>query len=373
MRIPKYRKNGDGRAFAVYPKSGGKREYFGQYGSVEAESKYKEWLTRLLNSEGLLLQEKQQCEYYVIELVVKYVEHLKTRVSPTRHKQIHNALKRLVKLCGSELAINIGPKTIIQYQQMMAKEEHTQFGKPLRYKRVTINKYSRIIKRFVKWCCKYEYLPPEHHLKLEAVGGLETGEYGVEDGEAVRPALYQTMKKTLPYFSSDTLRAMVQVQYYCGMRPGEVCNLRWSEIDQSQDIWIYTPNKHKMSHKNLLLSKAIPPVAQNIILSDDKFTQGEYLFPSGRTEKYRPGYYGTRVKEGSQAAVKAGVISEEWSPNQLRHAIATDIRRVCSRDKAQTYLGHSSIDTTGIYADRTIEEVIEIARRLQKELFDKDQ
>lgn len=104
MRIPKYRKNGDGRAFAVYPKSGGKREYFGKYGTHEAEDRYREWLTRLLNSEGILFQEKKMREYIIAELILKYWEYMEPRISNPPFRFLKTSLKRLNRLCGKSYA-----------------------------------------------------------------------------------------------------------------------------------------------------------------------------------------------------------------------------------------------------------------------------
>jgi site-specific recombinase XerD len=41
-----------------------------------------------------------------------------------------------------------------------------------------------------------------------------------------------------------------------------------------------------------------------------------------------------------------------WSPNRLRHATATAIRREMGIDAARACLGHSESDTTVIYAER---------------------
>lgn len=375
MRTPKYRKNGDGRAFAVYPKSNGKREYFGKYGTKEAEDRYKEWLTRLLNSENLLTQEKLQSEYYTIELVLKYLDYLKGRVSPVRYSFIDKSIERLVNLHGREPAINIGPRVLLLYQEMMSKETYQNGSVTNRYKRVTINKAVKCIKRFVKWCCKFEFLPPEHYLKLEAVSNLEKGEYGVPDGSPVPPVTLKTIKNTLPYLN-NVIGTMVMVQYYCGLRPGEVCNLNWGEISKEGEVWFYAPKDHKTAHIDKSLVKAIPPSAQRLILSSEIFTRNNYLFDprihakkKTDRENYLTGSYSVTVRKGSARAVKNDAIEKAWSPNQLRHAIATDIRRVLSRDKAQSYLGHTSIDTTGIYADRTREEIAEIAMILEKSLF----
>ena len=41
-----------------------------------------------------------------------------------------------------------------------------------------------------------------------------------------------------------------------------------------------------------------------------------------------------------------------WSPNQLRHSRATVIRERFGLEAARTVLGHSSVSTTEVYAER---------------------
>ena len=51
-----------------------------------------------------------------------------------------------------------------------------------------------------------------------------------------------------------------------------------------------------------------------------------------------------------------------WSPNQLRHAAATEIRREFGLEAAQVILGHSQANVTQVYAERDIAKGLEVAR-----------
>lgn len=53
-----------------------------------------------------------------------------------------------------------------------------------------------------------------------------------------------------------------------------------------------------------------------------------------------------------------------WSPNRLRHAAATEIRRKFGLEAAQILLGHAKADTTQIYAERDLAKGVEIARKI---------
>jgi integrase len=62
------------------------------------------------------------------------------------------------------------------------------------------------------------------------------------------------------------------------------------------------------------------------------------------------------------ACKKAGV--PVWTPNQLRHSAATEVRQKFGLEAAQMHLGHASADTTQIYAETDIEKAVEVARKL---------
>jgi integrase len=55
---------------------------------------------------------------------------------------------------------------------------------------------------------------------------------------------------------------------------------------------------------------------------------------------------------------------DRWSPNQLRHTAATQIRREFGLEAAQVILGHSKADVTQVYAERDLAKGAEVARRI---------
>ena len=63
-----------------------------------------------------------------------------------------------------------------------------------------------------------------------------------------------------------------------------------------------------------------------------------------------------------RACDKAGV--EQWSPNQLRHAMATSVRKELGLEAAQVALGHARADVTQIYAEKNLELASDVARKL---------
>jgi integrase len=174
---------------------------------------------------------------------------------------------------------------------------------------------------------------------------------------------------------------MVQVQRLIGCRPCEVTIMRPMDLDRAGDVWTYRPQSHKTEHHNKTRAIPVGPRAQALLLPLLEVTPPDgYLFspkqalaelrarqratrrskvqpsqvnrakrdpqkqPGGR---YRVDSYGQSVRK---ACAKAGV--NPWHPNRLRHARATEIGQQFGIEAVRTTLGHSSPDTSAIYAAR---------------------
>ena len=53
-----------------------------------------------------------------------------------------------------------------------------------------------------------------------------------------------------------------------------------------------------------------------------------------------------------------------WSPNQLRHAAGTEVRRQYGLEAAQVILGHAKADVTQVYAERDMALAAEIMSKI---------
>jgi integrase len=55
------------------------------------------------------------------------------------------------------------------------------------------------------------------------------------------------------------------------------------------------------------------------------------------------------------------IIVPHWHPHQLKHAIATEVRRRHGVEAAQVYVGHANLSTTEIYAEKDLKQIEKIA------------
>jgi integrase len=193
------------------------------------------------------------------------------------------------------------------------------------------------------------------------------------------------VEATLP-FLRPALRAMAGLQRLTGMRPGEVLRLRACDLDVTGPLWAYRPGRHKTAWRGRDRVVVLGPQAQAVVRPFLTTDLQAYLFSPARTmaefraeqraarktpvppsqrarakaaPRKRPGqrYTADRyAKAVAKACARAGV--PHWSPNQLRHLYATEVRKRFGLEASQVALGHSRADVTQVYAerDRTLAE-----------------
>ncbi len=267
------------------------------------------------------------------------------------------------------------------------------------------------IKRIFNWGVENELVPETVAGALHYVAGLRHGETTARETEPVKPVADEIVDATIP-FLPPTVDDMVGIQRLTGCRPSEVCNLRWCDINQSDDIWVYTPWEWKTEHHKKERHVAIIPAAQEHLEKYRHRPAGEYIFSpretvriiaerrrAARTTPLTP----SQIKRGETAAKKAPkhnerystrayelaidravdkyneaeskraqtenrkpVLLPHWSPNQLRHAFATEARDQHDAETAQMLMGHTSLNTTEIYAEKSMRKIKEAARKIDE-------
>lgn len=297
---------------------------------------------------------------------------------------IRMALKALFAF--SDLpAASFGPKSLKQVQEMLVLE-----GRP----RVTVNRTVKTIRRLFKWAASEELVPAAAWHGLSTVSALQKGRTDAPEVAKVDEVPDAVVEATLPHLSR-IVGTMAQVQRLTGARPGEVCLMRPADIDRSGEVWVYTPEHHKLDWRDDDEPRrlAIGPECQKLLvpylLRHPKaycFSPAEAvkehnacrreerktkLWPS-HVKRQRKGSGGRKARERYDSvsyrraihrACKAAGI-DQWSPNQLRHLRAGEIKERLGIEVAGAVLGHRHLKTTEIYADRKLKQSIEAARLL---------
>lgn len=81
-------------------------------------------------------------------------------------------------------------------------------------------------------------------------------------------------------------------------------------------------------------------------------------------EHYTTRSYHQALSYAFDRAKERGSELVRWSPNQLRHSCATSLRKKYGLEGSRVALGHLKCETTEIYAERDVNQAIEIAREV---------
>lgn len=398
-RLPKYGKHkASGQAVV---KVDGRDIYLGPWNSKASKLEYDRVVSEWLANGRSLPSAK---ELTIVEIAARYMKwavgyYVKNGRPTGTTEGIKVAIRVLCDSYGRTNAADFGPLALIALQTKMIG-----LGMSRRY----INDNVDRIRRLFKWAASQELIPITTHQSLTTVTGLRRGRTAAREKEPVLPVADSVIEATLPHLK-PIVADMVRLQRLTGCRPDEICSLRPCDVDRSSDVWSYRPQSHKTEHHARERVIFIGPKGQEILAPYLSRPSDIYCFVPAESEKTRNawrranrrspmtpsqfarqsrsrshGSAGVRYSTDSfrraihracdQADLAARGRSAEkvdavrlvpnWSPNQLRHAAATEIRRRFGLEAAQVTLGHSNADVTQIYAERDQLKAVQVMRLL---------
>jgi len=281
--------------------------------------------------------------------------------TPTRETtNCEIALRSLRAACGTMQIDDISYKDILDGRDVLV-------GSGLN--RTTVNQRVGVWKRFFAWALDNRLCQATTKSEVWAIGALKRGRAEAPESDPVAPVDHLTVKRTLP-FLPPSLRAMVTVHEACGARPGELCIMRPCDIERRRDLWIYRPASHKTQHRDRCRVVCLGPRAQRalagvlagkgakqFVFSPCASIDERKLTGRHPGDRWDASGYGHAVKYAIRAARKAGVEVEDWSPNQLRHACGTRVRKRFGSEAARMVLGHAARGgITDTYTRQAVEQ-----------------
>ncbi|WP_200761185.1 tyrosine-type recombinase/integrase [Poriferisphaera corsica] len=345
---------------------------------------------------------EELCELYLNHSKKTYTKNGK----PTSHlSNVITAINELVAREGKRPMNMMDAPALAKYRDAVIKNPKGR----VRHRK-TVNEYLSIIKRMYQWGREQGVVNAQTANDLQLVANLQPRRTKAKERKGVKPVAWQTVEATLPHMHKQ-IQDMILIMWYTGMRPQEVCVMRTKDIDTTsyKGIWVYRPHISKLDHlddhedeDNRKRVIAIGKTAQEIITpyllprlekyifdpreapnANNKAT-GRYtsdslgkalkracdraFFPSEpplcREEGETIGKWRYRVGRdtGLSATYKAHRDKHRWNLNQLRHSRATELNKHYNMEAAQVSLGHSSLNTAQIYAEKNLELAVEIAR-----------
>ena len=286
-----------------------------------------------------------------------------------------------------------------------------------------VNRSIQRIKQLFKWAVSEQLVPPSVHQGLACVTGLQRGRTTARETAPVLPVGAAVVEATLPHLPA-VVADMVRLQRLTGARPTEVCLIRPGDLDRSEKVWRYVPAEHKTEHHNRQRVIFIGPKAQAVLTPYLLRSAEAYCFcpvdserarraeqhdqrrtplscgnrpgtnrkrkpKRGAGQRYTKDAYNRAVcraceiafdmpvelrkkpkgetPEGQKVRERAAQKwrkDNTWSPNQLRHSAATEIRKQFGLEAAQVALGHSKADITQVYAERDFDKAAEVMAKI---------
>ncbi|MGB2987930.1 MAG: site-specific integrase, partial [Phycisphaerae bacterium] len=391
-RIPKYRLHKPTRLAVV--RLSGRDVYLGPYGSSESEAKYEavvaEWLKRNRKPPPRPKRSKPKGDLVVNELSLAYIRfakkyYVKNGELTGEIQNIRDALRLVSQRYGSRRVASFGASQLKKIRDEMVTSGLC---------RNVINARINRIRRMFKWGVENDKVETEVLNTLQAVAPLRKGRSPARETDPVGPVSDHLVDAVLEYVPRQ-IAAMIRLQRFTGMRPGEATQMRTGDIDMSGRIWAYRPASHKTEHHGRSRVIYVGPQAQQVLGPFLKPDLKAYIFsprevveelrqerrrkrktretPSekakrarGSTAQYGDKYtrrsYAQAIKRGcakvfpppdglSEQERLAWVREHQWSPNQLRHNAATLLRKQFGLEAARAVLGHSSAVVTELYAE----------------------
>ncbi|MGI6417080.1 MAG: tyrosine-type recombinase/integrase [Thermoguttaceae bacterium] len=386
----------------------GKRHYLGKYGSAEAAAAYARFIANLAEAaagEEAASEPPRVGWITITELCAAYWQfaerYYQRHGRPTEQAcKVKRRIRILVDHYGTLPVNEFSAKRLKVIQAALVAEG---------YSRVGVNERVNGIRRIFKWGTSEDLVSPAVHQALVCVPGLRKGRTEARELPPVLPVDDATVEATLPFLST-VVADMIRFQRLTGCRPGEVCGIRPMDVDRSGEVWVYRPASHKTEHHGKERFIFIGPKAQSVLMPYLLRPADAYCFSPADSEKQRlaelhaarvtpmscgnkPGSNrvrrakkrpGDRYTKDSynraitraitaanaarkKAAAEIGVqpvLLASWSPNRLRHAAATEVRRQFGLEAAQVTLGHSKANTTEIYAERDHDLARTVALRI---------
>jgi integrase len=323
----------------------------------------------------------------VNDLILRFVIHCEGYYPPAAKGRgelycVRDALRPVKEAFGRTPAAQFGPKALKAVRERMVDRG---------WSRSHVNHQVRRVVRMFRWAVTEELAPASVYEALRAVPGLRRGT--VRESEPVGPVPAADVEAVLPLLP-PAVAAVVRLQRLTGARPGEILSLRAADLETTGRVWVYRPRRHKTAHLGRDRIVLIGPKGQEVLRPWLRPALGAYVFSpasseavrqAGRGERRRTkptpserarrdvarrrarplsGRYTTNTyaQAVARACVRAGV--PKWSPNQLRHARATELRREHGLEVVKAVLGHATVETSQIYAQRDLAAATAVIERV---------
>lgn len=369
-RMPKMGRHSSGQARVTL---NGKIHYLGKYGSVEAHEKYAELVKRWLAGDRRSMQQLPhagQATVTVRDLFARYREWIeatgkyrKAGVATSQRHLVELALRGFEAHAGDVRATRLTAGLIVQWRDVLEQQQQPRLTRP------GINDKVQLLLQALRWAKDRGLLTREVWNDCRDIRPLQRGECGdrPDHGRQRRAVSLADVWKVADACTCRHVAAMLRVQALLGCRPGEICMMRWADIDKASPVvvdgvslWTYrVPQASgKTAHHGRSISYPVPPAAQAILEQFPApplaliFSPAASMAERGRSRKTAPAFgVEWNARTYRQALTRACRVSgvPYFTSHEIRHGAITRAAEAFGVLAAQRLANHSSSTTTARY------------------------
>ncbi|HZN37551.1 MAG TPA: tyrosine-type recombinase/integrase [Planctomycetota bacterium] len=384
-RLPKMTKHSSGQARV---RLNGKTHYLGVWGTPASHKRYAELLEEwnengrepigpraITANEAILTVRELSAQYQA--WIVATGRFLKHRKETSRRRLTRRVLTLFEEFAGAVPVRRLKEALLVHWRDRIEADYPDHVRK-------TINRWVWLVKDMLRWGESRGLVPKPVWLDCASLSNLKPGQCSgrPEHGKRARRAVPVEDIELVAAHCCSQVAAMMRLQLKTSMRPGDVCLMRWADINKNgpNGTWIYTVEGAKTEHlghvTRYLLGKEaqailerFPALPKAFIFSPAKRMADRHAAGRRRKQPMRRRFndrwntvaYRLHVKI---AAAKAGV--EDFTNHELRHTAVTRVVNEAGIAAASAAANHKNIATTSRYYHSSAAEQVRAVRVLDQ-------
>jgi len=287
------------------------------------------------------------------ELVGKYIENVKDKVSPSTLRGYRINLQIFCNFAPGIKINDINHELLDRFKAYLLNDKIQQITQKQGVSRATVNRYLTNIKTVMSWAMQYDKISYEdvriHKIKKEPVKRPLPRFLSKEEIQKILNYKEYLPKSCNKLSQEKTIPQLIEIVKFLlvtGRRIQEVVYLKKRDIDLADKRYLITKDKTertnpvvKVFHLNDAALEIITPLHE--AKSDE-----EYIFSDEHGRKLSIKGLGQRLKRLLSHLGIEGVMFKEF-----RHTFASHMRMAGEPlENIRDHLGHTTIKTTEIYA-----------------------
>lgn len=379
----------------------GVTHYLGKAGSVEAHARYAELVNQWIANDRRPLRQTVtvvQATITIRSLFEQFLAHADAsgrywkQGEPTRHRSM------FVWICDSfATALKNLPVARLSESSLVAWRDVLEQNR--KRTRSGINRLVAGALQVLRWGRARGLVPKAVFADVAAIEPIKRGEAGgrPEHGRPRRAVSAEEAAKVAAK-ACRQVGAMIRLQALVGMRPGEICAIRWADIDKTPipgdttGSWLYVVAHGKTEHHGHVTRYVLPPSAQRILEQFPALPTAFIFSPTTamaerrhrlRASRKTPPTKQTALRDAKaqrdysprwgineyrhaveRACCAAGV--QRFTPHELRHGFVTWAANALSLGAAAAAANHRNLTTTQRYVHIRHEDALAVAAAVER-------